>query len=169
MQMILKPRLWYALVAAICAAMLGYALYVQHRDFLDPCPLCIFQRVAFLWMGAVAALAAIHNPGKKGTSAYAILLSLGGLIGGAIAWRHIWLQSLPPELVPDCGAGLNYMIDTMPFAEVLREVFYGSGECAEISWTFLGLSMPWWTLIWYLLLTIMTIIVTIRMKSVRSD
>ena len=71
------------------------------------------------------------------------------MTGMAIAGRHVWLQNLPLDEVPDCGMGLNYMLDTLPFTQVLREVFYGSGECAEIGWTFLGLTMPGWTFIWY--------------------
>ena len=66
MSAIFHPRIWFLLVALFCAASLGYALYVQHIDFLDPCPLCILQRVAFMWIGAAAVLAAIHNPGKTG-------------------------------------------------------------------------------------------------------
>jgi disulfide bond formation protein DsbB len=165
MQTILRPRIWNSIVVLLCASFLGYGLYVQHAEFLDPCPLCIFQRVAFMWIGAMALLAAIHGPGKTGSWVYTILLALGGMAGTAIAGRHVWLQSLPPDKVPECGMGLNYMIETMPFGEVLREVFYGSGECAKIDWTFLGFSMPWWTLLWYLLLTIMTLYVTVRAWS----
>lgn len=145
-----QARIWFLLVALSCAALLGYALYVQHAMFLDPCPLCIFQRIAFLWIGLFALLAALHNPARKGRLIYTLLMLIGCAAGGAIAARHVWLQNLPPDQVPDCGMGLNYMLDTMPFAEVFRQVFYGSGECAQIDWTFLGLSMPSWTLVWYI-------------------
>ena len=147
--------------------MLGYGLYVQHVDFLDPCPLCIFQRLAFMWIGAFSLLAAIHGPGVAGNRIYGGLVALGGVTGGAIASRHLWLQSLPPDEVPDCGMGLNDMIDTMPFTEVLREVLQGSGECAEIDWTFLGLRMPGWTLIWYSIFTVGTIVVLAINKQQR--
>jgi disulfide bond formation protein DsbB len=139
--------------------MLSYALYVQHVDFIDPCPLCVFQRMVYVWIGAIALLACIHNPGPRGYWVYGILLSLGGLIGISIAGRHLWLQSLPADQVPDCGMGLNYMLDTMPLLQVLREVLYGSGECAEVYWTFLGLSMPGWTFVWYIVFTVGTITV----------
>jgi disulfide bond formation protein DsbB len=149
------------MVAIACAAMVGYALYVQHVEFLDPCPLCVFQRMAFIWIGAVSLLAAIHNPGSVGRWVYGLLLALGSVAGILIAGRHVWLQNLPPDQVPDCGMGLNYMLDTMPFGQVLSEVFYGSGECAEISWTFLGLSMPAWTLLWYSGFTVVTIAILV--------
>jgi disulfide bond formation protein DsbB len=84
---------------------------------------------------------------------------LGGVAGLGVAGRHLWLQSLPADQVPDCGMGLNYMLETMPLTEVFSQLFYGSGECAEVYWTFLGLSMPAWTFIWYLAFTLGTIVV----------
>ena len=162
MAFLLRPRFWFFFVAFSCAAMLLYGLYVQHVLFLDPCPLCVLQRLAFIWIGIVGLLAAIHNPGIKGQWIYTALLCVGSFAGIAIAGRHVWLQSLPPELVPDCGMGLNYMLDTMPFAEVMREVFYGSGECAEVDWVFLGLSMPNWALLWYIGFTLVTIFIVAR-------
>jgi len=162
MAFLFQPRFWFLFVALSCAAMLGYGFYVQHVLFIDPCPLCVLQRLAFIWIGLVGLVATIHNPGQSGRWVYAILLTLGSLTGIVIAGRHVWLQSLPPELVPGCGMGLNYMLDTMPFADVLKEIFYGSGECAEVDWTFLGLSMPNWSLLWYIGFTIVTIFIVAR-------
>lgn len=167
MAVFFRPRIWFFLVALACAGMVSYALYLQHVQFLEPCPLCVFQRVAFMWMGAVALVAALHNPGVAGRWVYGGLMALGGVAGVAIAGRHLWLQNLPPDQVPDCGMGLNYMLDTLPFTEVLAEVFYGSGECAEVEWQFLGLSMPGWTLLWYVGITIVTIFVLIRARKVK--
>ena len=165
MGFLLKPRPWYFIVALSCAALLGYALYVQHVDFLDPCPLCILQRVVFMWIGVVALVALFHNPAATGRWVYAALIAVGGLVGAGISGRHIWLQNLPPDQVPECGMGLDYMLDSMPFMEVLGEVLRGSGECATIDWTFLGLSMPSWTLIWYIGLAAVTIGVTVRANA----
>jgi disulfide bond formation protein DsbB len=151
-----------------CAGMLSYAVYVQHKDFIDPCPLCVFQRLAFVWIGVCALLAFLHNPGRTGQWIYSVLLSAGGLIGISIAGRHVWLQSLPADEVPDCGMGLNYMLDTMPFLQVLKEVLYGSGECAEVYWRFLGLSMPGWTLVWYIVFTVGTITVLMVSNKARD-
>ncbi len=165
MGFIFSPRPWFFTVSFCCAALLAYALYVQYVDFLDPCPLCVFQRAAFLWMGVMALAAFAHNPGPRGRWIYTGLIALGGLGGIAIAGRHIWLQGLPPDQVPECGMGLDYMLETMPFLEVLGSVFRGSGECATIDWTFLGISMPGWTLIWYIGLTAVTIVVTVRANA----
>jgi len=167
MAVFFRPRIWFFLVAMACAGMVSYALYLQHVQFLEPCPLCVFQRIAFMWIGAVALVAALHDPGVAGRWAYGGLLALGSAAGVVIAGRHLWLQNLPPDQVPDCGMGLNYMLDTLPFTEVLAEVFYGSGECAEVEWQFLGLSMPAWTLLWYVGITIVTIFVLIRARKVK--
>lgn len=168
MSTLFQPRIWFLFVALACAGMLGYALYVQHFDFIDPCPLCVLQRMAYMWIGAVSLLAAIHGPGRTGQWVYGLGVILGGLTGLAIAGRHLWLQSLPADQVPDCGMGLNYMLETMPFTEVLTQLFYGSGECAEVHWTFLGLSMPGWTFFWYLAFTVGTIGVLLKAKSARA-
>jgi len=168
MAVIFHPRIWFLLVVLTCASMLGYGLYVQHVLFIDPCPLCVLQRLAFIWIGVVALLAFIHNPGKTGRWVYTSLFVTGGVVGTAIAGRHVWLQNLPQDQVPDCGMGLNYMLETMPFAEVLSEVFHGSGECAEIDWTFLGLSMPNWTLLWFIGLTVATIIVIAKASKAKT-
>jgi len=135
-----------------CAGLMGFALYAQHVLQLDPCPLCVFQRVAVISLGLVFLVAALHNPGGSGRIVYAALLALIALGGAGVATRHIWLQHLPADKVPSCGPGLDYMLETLPFTEVLKNVFSGSGECAKIVWQFLGLSMPGWVLVWMVLL-----------------
>jgi disulfide bond formation protein DsbB len=69
-----------------------------------------------------------------------------------VAARHLYIQSLPPGKVPVCGATLDYMLEVFSPSEALRKVLTGSGECARIDWTFLGLAMPAWVLIWVLAL-----------------
>lgn len=147
-------RIAYLLGFIICAGLLGFAYYAQHVMFLDPCPLCILQRIAFFGMALFFLIGGIHNPQAWGRYVYPGLVSVFGIFGAAIAGRHIWLQSLPADQVPDCGPGLGYMLETLPLQSVLEKVLTGSGECAEVSWSFLGLSMPWWTLIWYVALTL---------------
>jgi disulfide bond formation protein DsbB len=134
----------------ICLGGLGFALYVQYGIGLEPCPLCIFQRLALLALGLVFLVAALHDPRGWGAKVYGVLLGLTATVGASVAIRHVWLQNLPPEEVPLCGPGLDYMLETLPLAEAIREVLSGSGECAEIDWTLLGLSMPWWTLLLFL-------------------
>lgn len=153
----ITPRIWNLFVVLCCASLLGFALYNQYVDYLDPCPLCIFQRVVFFSMGCVALLAAIHNPGRVGQQIYAWLIAACATIGALIAGRHIWLQGLPPGEVPECGPGLNYMLENFPITEVLSTVLSGSGSCAEVIWSFMGMSMPKWTMIWYAGLGLLTL------------
>ena len=131
----------------VCASLMAYALYAQYVLYLDPCPLCVFQRIAVIALGLVFLVAAIHGPGRTGSRFYAGALALVTAGGVAVAGRHLWLQSLPPEEVPACGPGLGYILDTFPLGEALARVFSGSGECANIDWQLLGLSMPAWVLI----------------------
>jgi disulfide bond formation protein DsbB len=135
---------------AICAGLMGFALYAQHVLLLDPCPLCVLQRVAVIALGAVALAAALHNPAGWGRRVYAALVFLAAGSGLGIAAWHWHLQNLPPSDVPACGPGLDYMLDNFPLAEALSMVFKGSGECAEVVWSFLGLSMPAWVTFWML-------------------
>jgi disulfide bond formation protein DsbB len=145
-----------------CAGLMGYALYAQHVLGLDPCPLCVFQRVAVIACGVVFLLGALHNPGRIGAAIYSIVIVLFAGAGAVVAARHVWLQSLPPDQVPACGPGLTYMIETLPFADMLATVFRGSGECAKIDWSFLSLSMPGWTLVCFVTMIAAAIVLTRR-------
>jgi len=145
--MIRNRRLLNALGAAACFAMLGYAYYAQYVMHLEPCPLCMFQRVTILALGIVFAAAAAHDAKGWGRYVYAVLIELAALATIGIAARHLYIQSLPPGSVPSCGAPLDVMIQMFPITEVIGKVLRGGGECAQVNWTFLGLAMPAWVLI----------------------
>lgn len=130
-----------------CVAMMGFALFSQHVLLLDPCPLCIFQRLAVIMLGLVLLVAALHDPGRSGARIYAVVVGIVAAGGAAIAGWHVWLQHLPPAEVPSCGPGFGYIVDNFPLSEALSLIFKGSGECAEVVWSFLGLSMPTWVVI----------------------
>ncbi|MDX1803777.1 MAG: disulfide bond formation protein B [Alcanivorax sp.] len=142
-----SPRLLNLLALLACLAAMGGALYLQHVDGLQPCPLCIFQRVGVIAAGLVLLMACLHGPRGVGVRVYAALTGLAALGGGAVAIRHLWLQHLPPDRVPDCGPGLNYMLDVFPLKDVLAKVLAGSGECAEVHWSLFGISLPGWSLL----------------------
>ena len=133
----------------VCAALLGYAYYLQFYEYLDPCPLCIFQRIAVIALGACFLLAGLYVGGRTAGQVFAGLIAVAAGAGAAIAGRHVWLQSLPPDQIPECGPGLDFMLRTLPLSETLSKVFTASGECANINWQFLGLSMPAWVLVWF--------------------
>lgn len=130
-----------------CAGMMGYALYAEHVLMLTPCPLCVFQRLAVISLGVIFLLAALQNPDGWGRRIYAALILVAAGAGVGVAGRHVWLQNLPPDKVPSCGPGFDYIIDSFPLADALKLIFSGSGECASIDWRFLGLSMPAWVVI----------------------
>jgi protein dithiol:quinone oxidoreductase len=136
----------------VCAALMGYALHAQYDLGLEPCPLCIFQRIGVILMGVTFLVAALHHPRGRGRWVYGALLALFALATVAVAARQLYIQSLPPGTLPSCGAPLAMMLRFMPVLEVVRRVLSGSGECGEINWTFLKLAMPAWVLIWAVLL-----------------
>jgi disulfide bond formation protein DsbB len=160
-----RRRLATALLAAGCFLMFGYALFVQRHDLLDPCPLCIFQRIAVVVLGFALLLAlAIPQRWRGLGNVSAVLIGLVGLAGMAVSARHLYIQSLPAGKVPVCGASLDYMLDVFPLTDVLRKVLTGSGECAKVDWTLFGLSMPGWVLISLLVLTIAGVLANWRPK-----
>ena len=142
------------LTGFLCSVLLiAYALYTQYVLGLEPCPLCILQRVAVIALGLSFLFMALKHPQTKQSKFFAsLLLTIISSAGVGIAARHVWLQNLPPDKVPGCGPGLDFMIANFPLSEVLEMVFSGSGECAEISWSFAFLSMPAWVIIWLIFL-----------------
>jgi disulfide bond formation protein DsbB len=132
---------------AWCALLMAYALFVQYGLHQEPCPLCILQRVAVIGVGIVFLVAFLHNPADRLARVYGVLIDLVALAGIGVAARHIWILSQPPGAVAECGASLEYMMDVLPLQEVLGKVLTGSGECAKVTWEFLGISMPGWVLI----------------------
>ncbi|HQV80122.1 MAG: disulfide bond formation protein B [Agitococcus sp.] len=148
-----SPRLTNFGLFVLMLVGMGVALYLQHYAHLEPCPLCVFQRVSLMSMGIVALIAFIHNPAALGRRIYAGLSLVGALAGVGVAGRHVWLQHLPADEVPSCGPGLDYWMDTFPFQEVVQKVLRGSGECAKVDWMMFGLSLPEWTLMMFVGLT----------------
>ena len=133
-----------------CMSLMGVALYMEHMMHLEPCPLCIFQRVAVIAAGLVAFIAAVHNPAAFGIKVYGSLVVLASTIGGALATRQLYLQNLPEDQVPACGPGLDYLLDVFPMQEVIQMVLVGDGSCAEVVWTLFGISIPGWTLVGFI-------------------
>lgn len=141
-----------AAAALACAGLLGYAYYLQYFEAQDPCPLCLVQRGFFYGIGLTMLAAALHGPsGAWARRAYALggaLFALGGL---ATAARQVWLQHLPADQVPACGPDLAFMVENFPLARTVELLLRGSGQCAEVGWTFLGLSIAGWSAAWFAL------------------
>ena len=138
------------LMASACVFLVAAALFMEHGLGLEPCPMCIVQRFMVITTGLFALIAAVHNPGILGIRLYGLLTGLSAMAGGYVAGRHVWLQNLPEEQVPACGPSLEYMLDVLPLSEVLYSLFLGDGNCANLVWTFLGISIPGWTFLAFL-------------------
>ncbi|MCH8552563.1 MAG: disulfide bond formation protein B [Natronospirillum sp.] len=145
-------RILNGLAAATSISLILLAiLYLQNTLGLPPCPLCIFQRIGFMAVALVLLIAALHGPGTRGVRVYGGLLLVAGLVGAGVALRHLWLQWSPPTTVAACGPGLQFMLDNYALSDALNAVFQGSGDCSDQHWSFLGFSIPGWSLIWFML------------------
>ena len=147
-----------ALIAAFAAGMMVIALYMQHVMGLEPCPLCMMQRVWVSVAGIIALLAYLHGPGRAGQQAYAALTLLACAIGGGFSIRQLYLQSLPPDQVPACGPGLDYMLQNFPFKDVLRAMISGTGDCAKVDWSLFGISIAGYVLLGFIALAALAIL-----------
>ena len=145
-------RSQYLLGFAICAALLGYAFYVQFHLGIQPCPFCIFQRICFAALGLVFLIGGLSSPRSAGArKGWSLLAVVAAAAGVSYAGRHAWVQLYPPEL-PSCGPGLNFIVEQHSWLGAARQVLLATGDCSNIDWQFLGLSMPMWCLLWFVAL-----------------
>ena len=154
----IKARIWFLLGGLACLSLLAMGAYFQLSLGLEPCPLCISQRLAILLTGIIFLIAVLHNPASLGINRYAILGTISALFGASISTRHIWLQHLPPELVPECSPGISFMLQNFPLFDTVKLMLNGTGDCAKIDWTLLGFSMPVWTLVAFLSLAALSVL-----------
>ena len=155
--------------AAACAGLLSYAYYLQYFEGQDPCPLCLVQRGLYYAIGLAFLAGAMHGPGRIGARIYAIAAFLFAAGGIATAARHVWLQHLPPDQVPACGPDLFFMLDNLPLGRTLQLLLRGSGQCAEVHWRLLGLSIAEWSLVWYLLFALYALWLAARKSGSGPD
>jgi disulfide bond formation protein DsbB len=150
-------RAGFAAILAICAGLIGFGLWLQQARGLEPCPMCIMQRFAFVAAGLVALIGALHGPAGWARRIYSlvILLAVGG--GASVAVRQSWLQHNPPK-VAECGADLNFMLDSFPLTDALPMIFRGAGDCSKVQWSFAGMSIPEWALVWFVLIGAIAVI-----------
>jgi disulfide bond formation protein DsbB len=127
------------LIFIATVSIIGVALYMEHVMLLQPCGLCITQRVFVIFVGLICLISALHNTSASGTRNYALAAAGMCIAGGYFAGRQIWLQHLPEDLVPACGPGLSYIMDNFPLADMLSFLLAGDGNCAEVSWRFMGI------------------------------
>lgn len=160
-----SPRFIAGFIFLSCIALLVSAYYFEFVMELEPCPLCIMQRVGILLVGLAALAAWLHNAEGLMRRVYGFLIMLFAGLGAFFAGRHVWIQSLPEDQVPACGPSLEYMIDTMPLFKMIEVLMRGNGNCAEQSWVFLGLSMPAWVLVWFGLFFLLGAIIMLSRRN----
>lgn len=141
------PRQTNILLLLSVIGLMAYGLYTQYFQGLIPCPLCMTQRIFYCLFAGATFVAILHSHRYKIYSLIMAFMAIGGI---AAAGRQTWLQHLPPELVPACGPSLEYMLETFPFGEALKMLILGDGNCAEVIWTFLSLSMAEWSLVCFI-------------------
>lgn len=144
---LLSGKSGYLLGFVACFGLVAMALVIQTRYHLEPCPLCISQRIVFMGLGVLFLVAAFIKPNTILKKIFTLLQVLTALGGSGVAIRHWWLQAHRESMIADCGVGFDYMFDNFPLKKALTLVFRGTGDCAAIDWTFLGLSIPQLSLI----------------------
>ncbi|WP_454256513.1 disulfide bond formation protein B [Pseudomonas sp. Marseille-Q8238] len=142
-----NPRTLFFLAVIACLGLIGGALYLEHGVGLEPCPLCIVQRVCVMLFALVCLVAALHGPARLGRRIYGGLTLLIALAGAATAWRQIWLQSVPVDEGDACLPPLEHLIDALSLREVLSLAFHGTSDCTALSWSLYGMSLPEWSLL----------------------
>ncbi len=141
---------------------MAFGFYLQYAQGLEPCVLCMVQRLFFILLGLTALGAVIHNSSRVGTRIYAFFAALFSACGAGIAGRQIWLQHLPPDKVPECGPDLFFMLETYPLTEALMTALKGTGDCAEVVWTFLGFSIPEWAIVVFIGMFLASVFIFIK-------
>ena len=164
----LSARQIYLIIFLAVGGLIGYAAYSMKILGLEPCPLCITQQFFYSIVGITAFIAFNHNPGEIISRFYAAIIFFASAAGIWVAGRQVWLQSLPEDEVPLCGPPLEYILEVFPFGDLLKALFIGDGNCAEITWQFLGLSMAGWSFIWFTLFLILSILIVLKSKSINS-
>ena len=163
----ITPRLVFLAIFLACAGLIGYALYMQEYQGMDPCPLCILQRYAFVAIGAVALAAALHGPRGAALKAYAILAALLAIAGGSVSIRQSWLQHNPPKTFGCVSSDLEFIIQNFPLSQALPKIFAGTGDCAAVHWRFLGLSIAEWALVWFAIILVTVVWVAFIRRPAR--
>ncbi|WOD06121.1 disulfide bond formation protein B [Marinomonas sp. GJ51-6] len=161
---LLTARRFHGLVAVASFALLAVAFYMEYQMGLEPCPLCMLQRIVFFCIGVVSLLSALT--GSLGVRRFiAWIVVILSLSGAALAVRHLYLQNIPADQLPACLPGLSYMFEVFPWQEIMQAMIMGTGECGDVVWIFLGLSIPSWTLVAFVSMAIINVIIALRTKK----
>lgn len=157
-----SPRLVFALIAGGCVLMLAYGLYLQHSLGLEPCPMCIVQRYALIFIALTAAFAWLVRSRALHSSATVLLVLTAGF-GAFVAARQSWLQWYPPDVV-SCGRDFYGMVENFPLQRAIPMIFKGSGDCSKVDWTFLGGSIANWSFLCFCGIAVLALLLLVWRK-----
>ncbi|TDO95965.1 disulfide bond formation protein B [Marinomonas balearica] len=162
MRHFITVRNFHLLIAVTSLSLLGVAFYMEYAMGLEPCPLCMLQRIMFFIVAIAATLSALHKAGRK---FYLPTIITFAAIGAGLSIRHLYLQSLPFDELPACLPGLSYMFEVFPWQEIMQAMVMGTGECGDTLWTFLGLSIPGWTLVAFTSIVVANLVISIKFSN----
>ncbi|KAA0978132.1 disulfide bond formation protein B [Pseudomonas sp. ANT_H12B] len=145
------------------ALVLGVSYYLEYAVGLKPCGLCLLQRFCLALLLGVCLMASVHGPGRLGSSVYWLLGLLCSLAGTVTAWRQVLLQSDPVQQLSGCSPNLAELFASTPWRCVVQRMFEGSADCAQISWTLFDLSIPEWSLLFFVAMMIVGIYQLLRL------
>ncbi len=157
----LSSRAWFFIGFLVCTLLILVALFLQYYVHLEPCPLCMLQRVAFIVLGIVFLIGALHGPGKVGSRVYAVVSLIPAFTGLGLAIRHVWLQYNPPEYV-SCAGDFYSQLERMPLGRLISNALRATGDCSKVDWTLIKLSIAEWSLIWFVILSVLSLYVLLR-------
>lgn len=157
----LSSRAWFFIGFLICTGLILIALFLQYFVHLEPCPLCMLQRVAFITLGLVFLLGTLHGPKQLGTRIYAFVGLLANFTGLGLAMRHVYLQYYPPEYV-SCAGDFYSQLERIPLGRLISNALRATGDCSKVDWTLMHLSIAEWSLIWFLILAVLGLFLLVR-------
>ncbi|HKQ30465.1 MAG TPA: disulfide bond formation protein B [Burkholderiales bacterium] len=158
-----RPRAAFALLFAVCVGLVAFALYLQHARQLEPCPMCVLQRYVFIMIALVVLVAAIHGSRGLALKLYGGAVIALGVIGSGVAMRHLWVQRFPPPNA-GCAVELEFLMESLPFTSWLPAIFRGSADCSKVDWTFIGVSIPGWALVWFVIFIVFIFLILRRTR-----
>ena len=138
----------------VCVALLAFGIYLQHWRNLDPCPWCVVQRLDYMLIGIIALIGALHRPGPIGTAFYASLGFGAAGAGVAAAAYQVYLQADPARAARCVGSPVERILDQLAVGQAIPPLLQYNGPCTPASWSLLGLSVPEWSLVWFVVLAL---------------
>ncbi|WP_460140676.1 disulfide bond formation protein B [Pseudomonas sp. S2_E01] len=159
-------RSLFFMVFVAGALAVGVSYYLEYVVGLQPCAMCVLQRMCLALLTGWCLLASVHGPGRLGSFVYWLLAALCSLAGTATAWRQVLLQGNPQEALAICSPSLADLLASTPWMYVVPLMFNGSADCSHISWTLFDLSVPEWSLLFFVAMSTLAVYQLLRVLRI---